>query len=353
MEDRIVDAIQTLRSATEQPSRAQAPALDLDGLKAIEARLAEQLEALDDRLHATPAPAAAPVMPESMPAGRPAPASDHFAAWQDDDAEEAAAPMAPNYAFDDSNTIESAPTFDDALGLDEPEQTDEHTNSLGLGFSESDFEEAPSSPETSQDEPATAQDYSAASDVFGGPEAAPANAMANESVAEEFAEETELEHAQEPEEVPQPRSAFDMDGFGNDAAPRSLSDLEDEVEAAPEVASTAPSVKSADFEPAADHSAQDVQPGRRRTKHCTRRAKALSLLHAALRSQKTIRKSKPPVCWVALSHASKRVKMIHKMRTWTHHVSMLAKIMYRLLAPPLKMMLQNWKLLLRSAANGL
>ncbi len=199
--------------------------------------------------------------------------------------------MAPNYAFDDSNTIESAPTFDDALGLDEPEQTDEHTNSLGLGFSESDFEEAPSSPETSQDEPATAQDYSAASDVFGGPEAAPANAMANESVAEEFAEETELEHAQEPEEVPQPRSAFDMDGFGNDAAPRSLSDLEDEVEAAPEVASTAPSVKSADFEPAADHSAQDVQPGQAQdeTLHQARQSFIAAARSAAVAKKRSAR----------------------------------------------------------------
>lgn len=223
MEDRIVDAIKTLRSASDQSMAPQAASLDLDGLKAIEARLAAQLEALDERLQAAPA-ATAPAAMGGFDATPRAAATDHFAAWDDDkDQDDAPAPMASMAApapapHEAEEPAAPVPSFDEAMGFGEPEAAPEEP--VGLGFA--DLGSSPSSPEQDQD------DEFAKAGLDTGAAAPAANPLPIEASAPELDDlQDDAPSEEHVEEVPQPRSSFGNDGGDFGEGPRSLSDLDD------------------------------------------------------------------------------------------------------------------------------
>ncbi|AVX05428.1 secretory immunoglobulin A-binding protein EsiB [Maritalea myrionectae] len=232
MEDRIVDAIKTLRHASEQPATFEASALDLAGLKAIESRLSTQLEMLDARLEATPAPAmAAPYAPQTTPSGAP---NDHFAAWENDKNDERRAESPPSTVAMPTEDLASneAPSFEEAIGFDD-EAEDATTPSIGLGFSDLEADSS-ASHELAAAEP------EAASEMPATPEA-----------PDFAAPEMDVAASPDQEEVPQPRSSFEAEGSGFGDGPRSLSDLEAPSSAAL-AAAPAPSVDEATPAPARD-----------------------------------------------------------------------------------------------------
>lgn len=240
MEDRIVDAIQALRSATEQPRAPEAPSIDLEGLKAIEARLAEQLDAFDHRLQAAPEPAAPQAMaPQPAPEPTPAPArEDHFAAWDaaaETDTTEAPATFGD--ASQDDHTS-AAPSFEEAIGVEEPA---EDTQSFGLGLASLGEQES-NEAQFSQDEEADSEssfDHSQHTEVPPLAEPAPMEATSLEDASPEAGDFHE--------DVPQPRSSFDAEPSAFGEGPRSLSDFDDAPAAeAPEMPD-APAPTSQDF----------------------------------------------------------------------------------------------------------
>lgn len=237
MEDRIVEAIQTLRHASEQPVNAEAPALDLAGLKAIETRLNTQLEMLDERLQAGPeAPMAAAPYAANMSA--PAAPSDHFSAWETDKDLERRAETPPSTKALPTDDVAAgpAPSFEEALGLDVDEE-DAPAHSLGLGFSDLSTDSA-ATEELVADAPAPTPDLSLAQEE-----------------TDAFSRESDTPESTEQEDVPPPRSSFDTEQSGFGEGPRSLSDLEEPSAPMP-AAAPSPSVAEA----AAPASGQDEQP---------------------------------------------------------------------------------------------
>jgi localization factor PodJL len=246
MEDRIVDAIQALRSATEQPHAAEAPSIDLDGLRAIEVRLAEQLDALDSRLHAAPAPAAptqaAPQAMAPLPVAEQTLAldrDDHFAAW--DAAAEVEAPEIPQTpeATPQDDYEQASPSFEQAIGADEPT---EDNQSFGLGLAELGGEES-SDAQFSQEQETEAEPsfgYGQHEEVPPLAEPAPMEAT---SLDEATAPDAEEVH----EDVPQPRSSFDSTPSDFNDGPRSLSDFDDAPTPLAPTTADAPAPSADDF----------------------------------------------------------------------------------------------------------
>lgn len=227
MEDRIVDAIKTLRSAVDHSVEPQQVSqLDLAGLKAIESRLTAQLEAIDDRMQAAAAVAPAPM--SSFDSAPRAAASDHFAAWDNDQDDEAAPVSPPAPAQNEGADASSShvPSFDEAMGFSSAEPAPEEP--VGLGFADHEASSAPAQQHHA--------DSASSSSAFG-TSASKAPSSTSDAATPALDDPREKHEADtHASDVPQPRSSFSSHADDFSEGPRSLGDLDDEPAPAPEPA---------------------------------------------------------------------------------------------------------------------
>ncbi|MCF4097658.1 peptidoglycan-binding protein [Maritalea mediterranea] len=240
MEDRIIDAIQSLQGAHEPPQTQDAPAIDLEGLKAIEAGLTAQLEALDAKLQTMSAPAAKPAHAEALaelPSNDPA---CQLAAWDAAAEADAPAPHAANIEPSHNETA-VAPSFEEAIGSAPTDEDQGSDAPVGLGFADIAADEETHDTAERSDGYTEASAAELTSPETAAPHYEPPVLKDQDThvptPADAPVEDTPATSAQE--DVPRPRSAFDTETTGYDDGPRSLSDLYDGNAPAPSASDTA------------------------------------------------------------------------------------------------------------------